>query len=155
MASFACLILLAAGWRRWAAKGSSLAEQAVAPAITATATLVLFGTGLRGAMAEYLPGGINDDNFTDAGLFVLFMLHDTAPWFAWWGVLLVAALFVALAFKSRVVPPWLGVISALVLLPPIVVMAGSGAVAGAGFVAPLWLAVASITVALRGLPGAA
>ncbi len=154
MASFACLILLAAGWRRWAAPASCLAEQAVAPAITTAATLVLFGTGLRGAMAEYLPGGINDDNFTDDGLFVLYMLHDTAPWFAWWGVLLVAVLFVALAFRSRVVPRWLGVVSALVLLPPIGVMVGSGAVAGAGFVAPLWLAIASVTVALRGLPEA-
>jgi len=152
MASFACLVLLTAGWRRWAATASGLAEHAIAPAMTTAATLVLLGTGLRGAMAEYLPGGINDDNFSDDGLFVLFVLHDTAPWFAWWGVLLVASLFVALAFRSRVVPRWLGVVSALVLLPPVGVMVGSGAVAGAGFLAPLWLAIASVTVALRGLP---
>lgn len=154
MASFVCLVLLAAGWRRWAGGASPLAAQAIAPAVTVTATLVLLGTGLRGAMAEYLPGGINDDNFTDDGLYVLFMLHDTAPWFAWWGVLVAAALVGYLSFRSRVVPRWLGALSVLALLPPLGVMAGSGAVAGAGFVAPIWLAVASVTVAVRGLPAA-
>lgn len=154
MASFVCLVLLSAGWRRWAGTTSSVAAQTIAPALTVAATLVLLGTGLRGAMAEYLPGGINDDNFTDDGLFVLFMLHDTAPWFAWWGVVVMAGLVAYLSFRSRVVPRWLGVVSVLSLLPPVVVMAGSGAVAGAGFTAPLWLVVASLTVALRGLPDA-
>ncbi len=154
MASFVCLVLVAAGWRRWAGDASGLAAQAMAPAFTAAATLVLFGTGLRGALAEYLPGGINDDNFTDDGLYVLFMVHDTAPWFAWWGVLMAAALAVVLAFRSRVLPRWLGVVSALALVPPLVVMVGSGAVAGAGFVAPLWLALASVVVGVRGLPAA-
>ena len=65
-----------------------------------------------------------------------------------------AALTVVLAFRSRVVPRWLGVVSALALVPPLVVMVGSGAVAGAGFVAPLWLALASIVVGVRGLPAA-
>ena len=154
MATFVCLLLLAAGWRRWAGGASGLAEQAIAPALTVTATLVLFGTGMRGAMAEYLPGGINDDNFTDEGVFVLFMVHDTAPWFAWWGALLAAALTVVLAFRSRVLPRWLGVLSGIALVPPLAVLAGSGAVAAAGFIAPIWLAVASVTVALRGLPDA-
>ena len=152
MASFVCLLVLASGWRRWAGTASGLAEQTIAPALTAAAALVLLGTGLRGALAEYLPGGINDDNFGDDGLFVLFMLHDTAPWFAWWGVLVAAACFFVLAFRTRAVPRWLGVLSAVVLLPPLAVMAGSGAVALAGFVGPLWLAVASVTVAVRGLP---
>ena len=154
MAAFVCLVLLSAGWRRWAGTASGLAEQAIAPALTVTATLVLFGTGLRGAMAEYLPGGINADNFNDDGLFALYMLHDTAPGFAWWGVLLVAALTAFVSFRSRVVPRWLGVLSILPLVPALAVMIGSGAVAGAGFVAPIWLAVASVTVAVRGLPDA-
>jgi hypothetical protein len=154
LGSFACLLLLAAGWRRWAGATSGLAAQAMAPAITVTATLVLFGAGLRGAMSEYLPGGINDDNFTDDGVFVLFMLHDTAPWFAWWGAVAAAALCVVLAFRSRALPRWLGVLSALAVLPPLVVVGTSGAVAGAGFTTPIWLAVASLTVAWRGLPDA-
>lgn len=152
MGAFFCLALVAAGWRRWAGSASGLAEASLATFVAVSATLVLFGTGLRGALAEYLPGGINDDNFTEEGLYALFMLHDTAPWFAWWGVLATAALLAYLSFAGRVVPRWLGAVSGLAVLAPLVVMVGSGAVAGGGFVGPLWLTIASVTIAVRGLP---
>jgi len=152
MAAFVVLVLLASGWRRWAASGGGVVEQALAPAITVTATLVLLGTGLRGGMAEYLPGGINADNFDDNGLYVLFMLHDTAPWFAWWGVVAAAGLSAYLSFITRVVPLWLGILSTLTVLLPVAVMAMTGAVAGAGLIGPLWLTIASLVVAVRGLP---
>lgn len=150
LVSFACLLLAAGGWRRWGA-GRGLAQQTIAASLTVTATLVLFGTGLRGAMAEYLPGGINDDNFDDAGLYALFIVHDTAPWFAWWGVLMVAALVAFVSLAGQEFPRWLGVLSIAALAMPTAVMAGSGAVAAAGFVGPVWLVVFSVVVALRGL----
>lgn len=150
LVSFACLLLASGGWRRWGA-GRGLAQQAIPAALTVTATLVLFGTGLRGAMAEYLPGGINDDNFDDAGLYALFIVHDTAPWFAWWGVLMVAALVAFVSLAGQEFPRWLGVLSIAALAMPTAVMAGSGAVAAAGFVGPVWLVVFSVVVALRGL----
>jgi hypothetical protein len=46
-----------------------------------SAAALLVAYGFRGALAEYLPGGINDDNFPAAGLYVLFMINDNAPWF--------------------------------------------------------------------------
>ena len=145
---FASLLLLAAGWRRWGA-GRGLAQQAISPALTVTATLVLFGTGLRGAMAEYLPGGINENNFDDAGLYALFIVHDTAPWFAWWGVLMMAALVAFMSLAGQGFPRWLGVLSIAALAIPTAVMAGSGAVAAAGFIGPVWLVVFSVVVAQR------
>ena len=152
MGAFVSLLMLSAGWRRWAGAWSGLAEQAMAPAFLVTATLVLFGTGLRGGMAEYLPGGTNDDNFVDEGLYVLFMVHDTAPWFAWWGVVVAAGLVVALSLGRRLLPRWLGVLSAVAVVLPVVVMVGSGAVAGAGLVGPVWLVLFSVVIAVRGVP---
>lgn len=149
LVSFACLLVCAAGWRRWGA-GRGLAQQAIAAGVTVTATLVLFGTGLRGALAEYLPGGINEDNFDDTGLYALFVVHDTAPWFAWWGVLMMAALVAFTSLAGQGFPRWLGVLSIAALAMPIAVMAGSGAVAAAGFVGPIWLVLFSTVVALRG-----
>jgi hypothetical protein len=148
LVSFTCLLLASAGWRRWGAS-RGLAHQTIPAALTVTATLVLVGTGLRGALAEYLPGGINDDNFDDAGLYALFIVHDTAPWFAWWGVLMMAALVAFAALAGQGFPRWLGVLSIAALAMPTAVMAGSGAVAAAGFVGPIWLAVFSALVALR------
>jgi hypothetical protein len=150
LVSFACLLLASAGWRRWGS-GRGLAQQAIPAALTVTATLVLFGTGLRGALAEYLPGGINEDNFDDAGLYALFIVHDTAPWFAWWGVLMVAALVGFVSLTGQGFPRWLGVLSIAALAMPTAVMAGSGAVAAAGFVGPIWLAAFSVVVALGGV----
>ena len=150
LVSFACLLLASAGWRRWGA-GRGLAQQAVPAALTVTATLVLFGTGLRGALAEYLPGGINENNFDDAGLYALFIVHDTAPWFAWWGVLMVAALVAFMSLAGQGFPRWLGVLSIAALAMPMAVMAGSGAVAAAGFVGPIWLAAFSALVAMGGV----
>jgi len=153
MAAFLCLLLAAGGWRRWAASGG-LAAQTLAPALTASAAMVLLAAGLRGGLAEYLPGGINEHNFADEGLYVLFMINDTAPCFAWWGVVAAAGLLAWLSFTRRVVPLWLGVFSAVAVLPPVVIMVLTGAVAGAGLIGPPWLAAASVVVAVRGLPAA-
>jgi len=144
------LLLAAGGWRRWAASGG-LAAQTPAPALTASAAIVLLAAGLRGGLAEYLPGGINDDNFADESLYVLFMIHDTAPWFAWWGVVVAAGLLAWLSFTRRVVPLWLGIFSAVAVLAPVLIMALTGAVAGAGLIGPIWLAAASVAVACQRL----
>ncbi len=150
LTSFICLILVAAGWRRWASD-RGLVEQSISTGIVISATLVLFATGLRGALAEYLPGGINEDNFNDAGLYGLFIVHDTAPWTAWWGILFMAAAVGFISLAGQSFPRWLGVLSILALAMPTAVMAGSGALAAAGFVGPIWLAIFSVIVALRGI----
>ena len=154
LTSFACLVLASVGWRRWGS-GGGIAQQSVSTALAVTATLVLFAAGLRGALAEYLPGGINADNFDDHGLYALFIVHDTAPWTAWWGVLMMAAVVAFVSLTGQGFSRGLGVLSVAALAMPTAVMAGSGALAAAGFVGPVWLAVFSAIVALRGVsPGA-
>ncbi len=153
VAAFFCLVILASGWRRWAAP-YGVAEHSIATAVAVSATLALLGTGIRGGLSEYLPSGINGDNFDAAGVYVLFVMHDTAPWFAWWGVLAAAGIVAYLAFRRRTFPRWLGVVSVLGLLPPLVVLVTSGAVALAGLIGPVWLVIASLSVAVRGLPEA-
>lgn len=152
-AAVAGLVLLAAGWRRWQRTqvNPALAEEAVAPALLVSAAALLVAYGFRGGLAEYLPGGINDDNFPADGVYVLFIINDTAPWFGWWGVLLAAGLVAWASFTRRLVPVWLGVLSVVAVALPLLVMALTGAVAIAGLTGPVWLTVASVTVALRGL----
>jgi hypothetical protein len=147
----ACLLLAAAGWRRWAAGSRDLGALSVSTALTVSAAALLVAYGFRGGLAEYLPGGINDDNFPSEGLYVLFMINDAAPWFGWWGVVFAAALCAWLAFSLRLLSLWLGIFSALAVAIPLGVMAFTGAVALAGVVGPVWLLATSAAVALRGI----
>ena len=64
-----CLIMFASGWWIWAAKNrSDLTTAAMAPAVLTTATLVLFGAGIRAALAEYALGAENADVFASEGV---------------------------------------------------------------------------------------
>jgi hypothetical protein len=149
-----CLVLLAAGWRRRTIGETDAAALAVPVALTVGASALLVGYGFKGALAEYLPGGINDDNFSADGLYALFVINDTAPWFGWLGVIFAAALYAWLSLRRRVVPLWIGIVSAIAVLPPLGVMLATGAVAIAGVVAPAWLLVASLGLAVGGRRGA-
>lgn len=149
--AIACLLLTAAGWRRWAAGSRDLGVLSIPSALTVSAAALLVGYGFRGGLAEYLPGGINEDNFPAEGLYVLFMINDTAPWFGWWGVVFAAAFCAWAAFSLRLLPLWLGVVSSVAVAIPVAVAATTGALALAGTIGPAWLAAASAAVALRGL----
>lgn len=149
------LVLLAAGWPRMVRSraDNTTSLEAVGPALTVSAAALLVAYGFRGGLAEYLPGGINDDNFPVDGLYVLFVINDTAPWFGWWGVLLASALVAWSSFSRRAVPLWLGIVSTVAVALPLAVMALTGAVAIAGLTGPLWLTVASVALAVGSFPG--
>lgn len=150
LAAIACLVLFVAGWKRWSERRTtSLASGAVSVALTVSAAAMLVGYGVKGGLAEYLPGGSNDDNFSPDALLVLFTLNDTAGWYAWWGVVIAAGCCAWLGLRDRVLPVWLGVIGVVALLPPTIAMVFTGAVAIAGLVGPLWLIVLGLALALR------
>jgi hypothetical protein len=151
-----CLIMFATGWRRWAGENRrNISALAVGPAILATATLVLLGTGIKAALAEYAVGAAAAGIFTNEGLYTLFVLDDSAAYFAWWGVQIAAGLVAWLSFKDRALPVWFGVVTVILLLPSVVVFISFGALNGAGGTGPIWLILASLYLALRGLPRSA
>lgn len=149
-AAIVCLVLFIAGWRRWVEpRTSSLAAGAVTVGLTVSAGAMLVAYGVKGGLAEYLPGGSNEDNFSGDALLVLFTLNDTAGWYAWWGVIIAAACCAWLGLRDRVLPIWLGIVGLLALLPPVVAMIFTGAVAIAGLVGPLWMIVLGLAITLR------
>jgi hypothetical protein len=150
------LIVVSAGWRRWAdaERRDDLVAAAIPSALLVSAAALLVGYGFRGRLAEYLPGGINAGSFPKEGLYVLFMINDNAPWFGWWGVIAAAALCGVLSFRQRVLPVWLGVVSAVAVAVPLLLLATTGGLALAGLFGPVWLLIVSLVVALRGLPSA-
>lgn len=148
--ALACLLVAAAGWRRWAEDrvDNSLAARVVTPAFIASAGAMVIAYGFKGAMAIYLPGGINEGDFPNSGLYVLFAINDLGPFLAWWGVAVAAGAVAWLSLRERVLPAWLGVVSALAFLAPAGFLAGTGLTGFAGVVGPLWLVIAGAGLAL-------
>lgn len=145
-----CLLVVAAGWRRWSHRiaGGSVAAHTVASALTASAAAMITAYGVKGQLAVYLPGGINDDEYPREGLYTLFMINDLAPWIAWWGVVVAAAAVTWLALRLGALPRWIGVISALAVLAPLAMLAVTGITGFGGIVGPLWLIIVSAGLAL-------
>jgi hypothetical protein len=150
LAAILCLVLFIAGWKRWAEPlSASLAAGAVTVVLTVSAAAMLVGYGLKGALAEYLPGGSNADNFSPDALLVLFTLNDTAGWYAWWGVIIAAGFCAWLGLRERILPIWLALVAVLAVLPPLLAMLLTGAVAIAGLTGPLWMIALGLALTLR------
>jgi len=151
----ACLLVAAAGWRRMAARwgarwGDSLAARVVPSALVAAAGAMTIGYGFKGAMAVYLPGGINEGEYPREALYTLFMVNDLAPFFGWLGVTVAAGAVAVLALRRRVLPRWIGAVSVLAVLPPLGFLLATGLTGFSGVTGPIWLAVVSAGILLRG-----
>ena len=151
IAAVGCLLVLAAGYRRWAEQigGSSLALRTLPAAIGASAAALIVGYGFKGMLAIYLPGGINQNEYPAEGLYSLFMVNDLAGFFGWWGVAFAAACLAWLGLREAMVPRWIGLFSALAFLAPVAFLAGTGLTGFPGVICPLWLAIVSAGLALR------
>ena len=151
-----CLLVFAAGWRRWAsaAAPASLAAGAAGLALVASAGAMILGYGIKGSLAVYLPGGLNENEHPPEGLYALYMFDDLGPFMAWYGVAMVAAAVAWLALGERRLPLWLGAASALFALVPIGFLLVTGLPGFPGVIDPRWLIVAGVGLALslRGAP---
>jgi hypothetical protein len=145
-----CLLVFAAGWRRWAAAAAttSLAAGVVTLALVASAGAMILGYGMKGSLAVYLPGGIDEGSFPAEGLYATFMFIDLGPFMAWWGVAMAAAAVGWLSLREHVLPLWIGVLSALFVLIPLGVLIATGLPGFPGVVDPLWLIITSVDLAV-------
>ena len=149
--AIACVLAFTAGWRQWSERQGPpvVAARLVALALTASAGAMIIGYGLKGPLAIYLPGGTDAHTYPAQGLYSLLMLNDSAPYFAWWGVIVAAAGVAWLAFRERLVVRWVGVVSVLAVVAAFAWLAVTGLTDFGGVAGPAWLVLASIGLALR------
>jgi len=148
LVAIGCLMIAAAGWRRWAEARAprDLAARIVGQGIALTATVMVIFYGIVGAMGLYLPGGVEETTgMGNEGLFVNHTLLDFGVLLGWWGAAASAVAVATLAFrKARLVPRWMGVVSIVFLFPPLAMAVGTSLPGLVGFFMPLWLAVISV-----------
>lgn len=146
----ACLLVLAAAWRTHMCRRmpDGVAVRVVADGLTASAAALTLGYGWRLAMALYLPGGVNGDQFSDQARWIYYVLNDFGSFLGWLGVVVAAGAMVWLGLREKVVSNWIGIVSVIPVLATLV-MAMVLAIAGfPGVVGPVWLIVAFAGIAL-------
>lgn len=150
LAATFCLLVTAAAWRRWAADVAprNLAAGAVSLALTASAGAMILAYGMKGSLAVYLPGGMDEGTYPAEGLFSVFLFLDFAPYVAWWGVCFASIALGWLSLKERLLPRWVGVVSIPFVLAPVAFMAATGLPGFPGVVDGLWLTVVSVGIAV-------
>lgn len=143
-----CLLFTAAGWRRWAATiaPANLAASVVPLALTASAGALILGYGFKGSFAVYLSGGIDAGAYPREGLYVIYMFLDFGPYVAWWGAAIAAAVVSWLSLCDRLLPVWIGGVSALFALVPVGALVATGLPGVPGVVDQLWLVIVSVGV---------
>ena len=88
----ALLVVLSATWRRHVEPrvASSTAARVVSNGLLISAAALTLGYGWKGAMAVYLPGGMDAGAFDKDGLYVLYLLNDFGSFIGWLGVTIAA-----------------------------------------------------------------
>jgi hypothetical protein len=147
LVSIATLLLAASGWKRWAERNApdDLAAGTIGTALSATAAVNIVGYSLMGAMALYLPGGVDEGWLSDEAMFVNWSFLDFGVLLGWWGAAVAAMCVAWLSFRpNRILPRWMGVVSVLLLLPPVVMAIGMSLPGMPGFTMPIWLTIVSL-----------
>jgi hypothetical protein len=140
------LLVMAANWRRRVERrvpGSSAAHL-VPLGLVASAAGLTYGFAWKGALGNYIPGGMEDNHFDDQGLYVYFMLNDFGSFIGWLGVVVAAGAVAWMAFRERTVSRWIGVVSLLPVIQTTVMVLGLGVPGVQGLLAGIWLFVAGL-----------
>ena len=152
----AALFIAAAGWRRWAQHRAAddLAAGTIATALTATATVNIIGYSLAGALALYLDGGMDEGTMSAESLFVNFAYLDFGTLFGWWGAVVAAGCVAFLAFRRRLLPRWMGIVSVVTMAIPVGLAVFTALPGMPGLIMPLWLVAISIGMVFSRTAGA-
>lgn len=147
----ASLLLFAAGLTRWGQRqgSDSLALRTAPLALVASAGALIASYGVKGQLAAYLDGGFNDASYPDREVYVYYLLDDLAGWFSWWGVAIAAGCIAWLSFRERLVVRWVGALGVLAALAPVGFLLAFGFTGYSGVIAPVFLVLAGLGMALR------
>lgn len=139
----ALLLVLAAAWRRQVEPRvpSSTAAYVVSGALTASAAGLTYGYGWKGALAIYLPTGMDEGSFGEDGLFVYFMLNDFGGYIGWLGVVVAAGAVAWMALRERTLSRWIGWFSIVPVLAVVLFAGITGLPGFQGVVGPVWMLV--------------
>ncbi|MET0524123.1 MAG: hypothetical protein ABWZ91_04935 [Nocardioides sp.] len=140
------LLVYAAHWRRRVEPRlpGSTAAHLVPLGFVASAAGLTYGYGWKGALGNYMPGGMEDTLFDDQGLYVYYVLNDFGAWIGWLGVVIAAGAVAYMAFRERTVAKWIGVVSVLPVLQTTLMVAGLGVPGVPALLAPMWLLVTGL-----------
>ncbi len=149
--SVVALLIFWAVWQRATiARRSSVGARLLGAGVLITAAAALFGYGWKGALGNYL--GAEAGTYDDNGVFVYYMLTDFGAYMPWFGVLIGILAVVWMAFAERLVSRVLGGFSLLVALFLSSFMFATGVPGIPGTLAPLWLIVFGIWLAVGRSP---
>lgn len=154
----ACLIAFAAAWRSRVEQRHphSIIASVVSGGVLVTAAGLAFAYGWKGALASYGYGGPEHGFYSDAGIFVYYMLTDFGPYIPWLGMLVSFAAIAWLAWVERLVSRVLGTVLAIytILISGAVMVVGvpglPGPLSGAVLaIACIWLSIGRSRITLR------
>jgi hypothetical protein len=139
----ALLVVLASAWRRHVEPrvASSTAARVVSNGVLISAAALTLGYGWKGAMAVYLPGGMDEGSFDKEGLYVLYMLNDFGSFIGWLGVTIAFGAIAWMAFRERTVSRWIGAAACVPVLAVTAFTVASGLPGFPGVVSPLFLVI--------------
>jgi hypothetical protein len=139
----ALLVVLASAWRRHVEPrvASSTAARVVSNGVLISAAALTLGYGWKGAMAVYLPGGMDEGSFDKEGLYMLYMLNDFGSFIGWLGVTIAFGAIAWMAFRERTVSRWIGAAACVPVLAVTAFTVASGLPGFPGVVSPLFLVI--------------
>jgi hypothetical protein len=153
LAGYAAVVLLlvfAATWRRKVEPRlpGSTAAHLVPMGLLASAAGLTYGYGWKGALGLYMPGGVEEGSFDTQGLYVYFLLNDFGSFIGWLGVVVAAGAVAWMGLRERTVSRWVGVVSVIPVLQTTLMLVGLGVPGVPGLLAPIWLVVTGLGLAL-------
>ena len=150
----ALLLILAGSWRRHVESkdGASTAASIVTFGLVASAGALALAYGWRGALANYLPGGMESSAYDVNGLWVLYMLNDFSAYVGWVpaGVALGAVAWMSL--RERTISRWIGALNLLYVVVTFGAVAGTGVPGLPGTLAAIFLAITGLGLAFGKSP---
>lgn len=140
----ALLIVLAAAWRQHVEPRvpASTAARVVSAGLVTSAGALALGYGWKGALAIYLPGGMDAGAYDPQGLFVYYMLNDFGGYIGWIGVTVSAGAMAWMALRERTVAIWIGVVSLLPVLATALYTGLTGLPGAPALTGPFWMVIA-------------